>query len=229
MKASISGIPSEHLLLQRLESIKILQEKTHMKDHHPRPSVIAVLILLVIAFGAGVFLPRYISNRLGWNQQEPPEPEVDVSYIESRMEDGADLTTVELIYSGMLTYTNGGRIPILTRNGFTMTYQATVRAGVDLTQVELEVTDTRVIVTLPQTEIQSVHVDPDSIVFYDESHSIFNRTENSDTVNAISTAEQDVEDNVDLQELLDRSREHTEAIIRGVLEGQIGERQLVIQ
>ena len=229
MKASISGIPSEHLLLQRLESIKILQEKTHMKDHHPRPSVIAVFILLVIAFGAGVFLPRYISNRLGWNQQEPPEPEVDVSYIESRMEDVADLTTVELIYSGMLTYTNGGRIPILTRNGFTMTYQATVCAGVDLTQVELEVTDTRVIVTLPQTEIQSVHVDPDSIVFYDESHSIFNRTENSDTVNAISTAEQDVEDNVDLQELLDRSREHTEAIIRGVLEGQIGERQLVIQ
>ena len=36
-------------------------------------------------------------------------------------------------------------------------------------EMELEVTDTRVIVTLPQTEIQSVHVDPDSIVFYDES------------------------------------------------------------
>ncbi|MBQ1331567.1 MAG: DUF4230 domain-containing protein, partial [Lachnospiraceae bacterium] len=79
------------------------------------------------------------------------------------------------------------------------------------------------------TEIQSVHVDPDSIVFYDESHSIFNRTENEDTVNAISTAEQDVQDNVDLQELLNRSREQAEAIIRGVLEGQIGDRQLVIR
>ncbi|MBR2737643.1 MAG: DUF4230 domain-containing protein [Lachnospiraceae bacterium] len=195
-----------------------------------RPAVIFVIILLIIAFGAGHFLPRYLSGRFGWNhEQEPPEPEIDIAYLEARMEDVADLTTVELIYSGLITYTNGGRIPILTRNGFSMTYQATVRAGIDLTQMEIELTDTRVIITLPQTEIQSVHVDPDSIVFYDESHSIFNRTENEDTVNAISTAEQDVQDNVDLQELLNRSREQAEAIIRGVLEGQIGDRQLVIR
>jgi len=140
----------------------------------------------------------------------------------------SELTTAELTYTGLVTFEDGS-IPFLTKKGFTMKYTATVEAGIDFSKIEVDVSGKTVKVTLPETEIQSVKVDPNSIDFYDESFALFNWKDNEDVSDAIARAESDIQNNADMESLKKKSEMQTEKLIRGILEGAIGERELIIE
>ena len=44
----------------------------------------------------------------------------------------------------------------------------------------MDITDEKILITLPPSEIQMAWVDPDSIQFYDEKRALFNWSEKTD-------------------------------------------------
>ena len=191
----------KRLLAERLKWIRFL--------------VAAVLLVAVCVY----FYARY---------QQAKDTDVTSTFVSGRLESVSELTTSKLTYTGLIKYSEGN-IPFLTKNSFSMIYTATVCAGVDLSQTEIEVTKKRVTIMLPEGAVQSVNVDADSIEFYDEHWALFNWTEKKDITNAVSVAEEDVLKKADTESLLENARVQTEAVIQGILTEAVGDRELVIQ
>lgn len=159
---------------------------------------------------------------------KPKVPVVTISYVNKKLENISKFTTAEMSYNGVCTITEGN-IPYITQKGFTMVYTAKVQAGIDASLIEVDVTDTQVIVTLPEAENQMWKVDPKSIEFYDEKKALFNWTEKTDVTDALKIADEDVQKKADMDGLKERAWSQAEGMIRGILEGAVGDKEIVIK
>lgn len=182
--------------------------------------LVRLLAVIVLVVGVCLFVKA--------KYEDTKEPELTSSFVNGRLESVSDLTTSELVYTGLIKYSEGS-IPYLTQNSFSMLYTADVRAGIDLSKAEISITDDQVIITLPECEVQSIDVDPDSIEFYDEHWAVFNRVEKTDVIDTISAAKEDVSTKADVESLLEHAGLQTKAIIEGILKDSIGERELVFR
>ena len=159
---------------------------------------------------------------------EAPKPEITIEYVDKKLENLGELATAEMTYNGLYTIVEGN-IPFITQKGFSMTYEAQVKAGIDVSAIEVEVSDKEVVVTLPAAEIQMSYVDPETIQFYDEKMALFNWTEKTDVTEAITSAEADVQEKADLDGLLERASKQAEYIVKGLLEDAVGDLKVVVK
>lgn len=179
--------------------------------------IIAVILLAVFAgFKAG---------RMVYKDKQP---EITAAYISERINGVSELTTAEMIYSGLIIYTEG-EIPLLTQKGFSMRYTANIRAGINFSDVNIKITDSNVVVEIPESEVQSIDIDPSSIEFYDERHALFNWTDKNDVIDAMSISKEDVTAHANVEGLARRADEQAAGIIKSILAGSIGGRELVIK
>lgn len=95
------------------------------------------------------------------------EDSIPVSYITAKLEDAAELTTQTITYTSRLPMSDGS-MPFITKKSFVMYYNATLRAGVDLSDVEVkERGSDKIVVKLPHaTVLGSPNIDPNSINEY---------------------------------------------------------------
>ena len=177
--------------------------------------MVSILIIAIVVI--------FVTYRL----TKKDEPEITNTFISEKLEAVSELTTAKLTYTGLVRYTEGN-IPFLTKKEFNMLYRAGVRAGIDLSQANIDVTDSEVKLTLPKAEIQEISVDADSIQFYDESFALFNGEKREDTVEALKVAEEDVRENGNMEDLMAEAQEQTEILLTGFLDELIGDRTLVI-
>lgn len=182
--------------------------------------VLCVFVLLAAAGMTGF----QISNMVHKQKQ----PKVTTAYISGKIDNISELTTTQLEYNGLIVLSDGN-IPFLTKKGFSMRYTASIRAGIDISEIKINVTEEKVTVAIPDAQIQSVNVNSDSVVFYDEKHALFNWTDKEDIVNALSAAKKDAENRIDEDELLEKAKEQTETILKSVLTDSIGDRELIIK
>lgn len=161
--------------------------------------------------------------------REPDMQVVTAEIIDKKLQNISELSTAEMIYTGLVTVSDG-KIPFLTKKGFSMIYIGTVKAGIDPLQVRVDVNEKKevVTVTIPRAEIQSVKVDPASIRFYDEKKALFNQDEKTDVTDAIMLAEDDLKGTADTDGLIKRADQQAEYIIEGILENSIGDMDLEI-
>ncbi len=197
------------------------------EDENGNAKVIAAVIHLImtIIIVAAVFGLVFVIGKM---VEESRKPDITSAYISSKIETVSHLTTAELTYNGLIHYEEGD-IPILTKKSFSMVYCAQVKAGVDLSKVESHVTDTEVVLIVPEVEIQEIDIDETSIQFYDEQVALFNWTEKEDTLDAMAAAKADVEEKVNLTELKLKARTQTESLLKGLFEGTVGEREVRVQ
>lgn len=156
------------------------------------------------------------------------KPEITSEFINGKLDVVSELASAEMTYTGIVRYEDGS-IPFLTKKAFTMVYTGTVKAGIDFSKIKVNVSGDSVVVTLPATEILSVYIDPNTISFYDESSALFNWSDKEDITQSLARAESDVRSNVDMEALKEKAEEQTERLIKGILEGAIGDKQLVIK
>lgn len=166
--------------------------------------------------------------RLSNAMYERKQPKITASYISGKIDSISELTTAELTYHGLIVYSEG-KIPLLTQKGFSMIYTANLRAGVDISKVKVDVSEDKVTVKLPASEIQLVHVEPSSIEFYDERFALFNWTDKKDAIDAVLIAEEDARTHADTASLLERADAQTALVVRNLLSDAIGEKELVIK
>lgn len=155
------------------------------------------------------------------------DADIDNTFISNKLEEMGELTSAQLIYNGIISYSDG-KIPFINKKSFLMTYRAEVEAGIQIEDVGIKITDNTVQITLPQVEILDIYVVSDSIQFFDESFSLFNHEDKKDVIQAISIAEADVCEKAEVEELKVKAKAHTELLMQKLFESSIGNRELVI-
>jgi archaellin len=109
---------------------------------------------------------------------------IDISVIEEKVNSIAELATVEYHYTTLAKYENykdfyGWKIP-LTTTKFLITYDGTIKAGIDLSKVKITLVDKNVLIEIPKATVLSHEVEFDTMQIMYESYSIFNRLVISD-------------------------------------------------
>lgn len=146
------------------------------------------------------------------------EPKVTVSAasIEERLSACSDLATARLDYRGIVKYSEG-EIPLITKKGFSMIYDAHIKAGIDLSKAEVTVNGSTIKVEVPKPEVQDIVIDSDSLEFYDEQLALFNWTNKEDTQQALKYAKQDAQGKVDQTALLSEASRQARTLIENLI------------
>ena len=187
-------------------------------------SVILTAVVLVIALGLGLLIGAVF---IGGKKKEP---ELTAEGIRARIEQVSELATAEMTYRGLVKFEDG-EIPLINQKSFHMLYDAKIRAGIDVSKVDCEVTEDKVILTMPHAEILGdVAVLPDSLRFYDERNSLFNSKEYEDVQWALAKAQEETEKGADVEGLKEEAEGNAKMLVGALLGSElIGERELVIK
>lgn len=172
-----------------------------------------VIIMIIAGAVIGFLLAQVLQNR-------KKKAAITSTLIESRLSDCSDLTTCNLMYVDLVKYEDG-TIPWISKKSFSMIYQANIRAGIDLSKAHVKVTPRTVRIEMPETEIQSIDIDTDSLRFYDEHFALFNWNNKEDISSAIQMAREDAQQHVDFEQLKAQARKQAEIVIRQLIEPAI--------
>lgn len=200
--------------------------------------ILSVAKMIVIGIMIGIIISLVSTN--GHKEKEPDTVSqcvsekddkevkiVTVEYLQKKLENTSKLMTAEMIYQGIYTV-QSGKIPLITKNGFSMSYEATVSSGIDTSLILFEVTDDKVTVYLPNATIQGIHVDPDSIQFFDEKKAIFNWSKKIDVTEAISQAEADAKSQANMEGINREAALNAKRVVDNLLSDAIGDRKLEV-
>lgn len=180
-------------------------------------SLIVVILLLAGCIAGGSY---YMKQRAA--------QKVDADSIQSKLVNASELTSQKMIYNGVIE-SESGTIPFLTKETFLMTYKAVIRAGFDVSKTEINVTDDKVEVTLPDMEIQEVTIDPDEIKTYNTSLTLIKPDGKDELKQALVEAESNAKEEAAKAGLLEAAAENAESVIKGLLSGAVGDREIVIK
>ncbi|MCR5544807.1 MAG: DUF4230 domain-containing protein [Eubacterium sp.] len=184
---------------------------------------IIILLIVMIMVAAVCFTTIFAVKKL----TDKKQPTITSASLYSKIEESSELTSAKMYYNGVLFYSEGD-IPYLTQMSYNMTYSAEVRAGIDVSEIEIKVEDDRVVVDLPEPEIQDINIDPDSVKFFDKKNALFNWEKMEDGVDAIKYAKDDVEANANLEVLKEEALENSRTLIQGLLEDSVGDKELYV-
>lgn len=171
-----------------------------------RTLIFLVMVVALVALG----------YQTGKSRAQEKAPKIDATAISEQISKCSSLTTALLDYRGIVKYTDG-EIAFINQKSFSMIYDAHVKAGVDLSQAEVDVSGNTVTVTLPKAEIQDISVDSDSLEFYDEQFALFNWTNKEDTAKAIEYAKEDALKKAQASDILIQASEQAETAITTLL------------
>ena len=189
-------------------------------------SAAVILVLAVIAsLSVGLIKMGETNEQLKKLLEE--EQKIDVTYVGNKLEAISELATAKMTYNGIIHFEEGN-IPIITKKEFYMSYRVSLKAGFDLSKAKIVVTDHTVTIDLPEAEIYEPNVDEKSFQFFDKSIGIFSSEEMSDLAQAISEAKSDALAQPETQEMKSKAEEQAVILLTALLEGQIGERDLII-
>lgn len=165
-----------------------------------------------------------------------PEPvvkkyEISADYLKNMINSKSRLETTEVLITGICSFEEGNNF--LTKNSYSMLYNASVQFYVDVKGIEFQITEKEVIITLPKAQMQQPVIDEDSVRFYDVKKSWFNPIELSDAIDSMRLARSDIEENYDFTQALENADEQAEYIIRAMFTDIVkqadGERDLRIE
>ena len=165
--------------------------------------LITIIIIIGAAAGGIYFWKHYVYTK------------VTPGTISARLDNASECTTQKLIYHGVVKMEKG-IIPLIDKRSFVMTYTATVRAGFDMAEADVDIKDSTINVVIPRTSIQEITIDPDSLEFFDTSFSIINMNKEA-VKEALQKAQSDAEEKAASSELLEAADENAETLIKGLL------------
>lgn len=189
-------------------------------------------LVVGVVLCAAVGLVGFLGGRYAASHQEAPQ--LSAVVLEGRLAEISELASVTYTYTNMAQFENsddfyGMKIPFTTKK-FILSYDGTIKAGIDLGDVEIEVRDNDVTVTLPEAEILAHEIDADSVEIFDEKTSIFNPFTIEDFT-AFQAAQREVMEEKALQRgLLAQAREKAGNSVRLMLASVLPEEaQLTVQ
>ena len=189
-------------------ALKILENKVARR----------IIILFLLGLLAGILI------RIFWYNDEA---KITSTYLGAKLSKASELTTAKLEYNGFLLYEYEG-IPIINKGNFIMTYEATVRLGIDLKKVEPKVDEGNKVIylTIPKAEIQDVKIGSEP-KYYDESFTLLNVDEKEDVDKARKLAEEDAFQEVSKMGVLEYADKQAETFLKGFLQDAVPNKYVI--
>ncbi len=174
-------------------------------------------IAAVIAVGAGGLL-------IGLGFGREAEPVITSELLGQQLQSVQELVSVDYHYTNMGKYENqldfyGWKVPF-TSKSFIVSYDGTIKAGVDLSQARADVNQAAktVTVTLPESRIISHEIPEDTIEVFDENDNLFNHITIDDYTGFAhdqkAAVEQKAIDNGLLTAATEQAREAVDTLLR---------------
>ncbi|MBR0112139.1 MAG: DUF4230 domain-containing protein [Clostridia bacterium] len=190
---------------------------------------ILILLLVLIVLGGGFFgvtkyreqiatfiNPPKISD-VADDIKNKPEPEIDIDYIKSKLDNVSELRTAKITYGCMAKYKEGS-VPLITKKAFSMYYEATAYAGIDVSKIECSQNeDGKYIIQLPSATLYEPYIDSDSIDIIDTDKAVLNWGSKNDLAQALQMAKSDVYTQVTSDQLLDMADKNAISVIKNLL------------
>ena len=143
------------------------RRRFHLKRKLILTVILAVFILAIFLFG------------VAWGGKKT-SPIITSDLLGQQLRSAQELVSVEYHYTNMGKFENqvdfyGWKVPF-TGKSFLVSYDGRIKAGVDLADVQVNVSEAAhtITVTLPESEVLSHEIPEDSIEVFDETHNIFN-------------------------------------------------------
>ena len=141
--------------------------------------------------------------------------------IETRLEEIAELASVNYLYKNMGQFENtstfyGISVPFTTKK-FILSYSGEIKAGINLKDVEIDLTETTITVEMPEAKILSHVIDEKSITVFDEHTSIFNPIKIDDMTSFTAEQKEQMEKEVIEKGLLYQAKENAQKVIKSML------------
>ena len=161
------------------------------------------LIILVLIIGISIYKNR--------------SREVTSKSLNLLLEKSSEVTSAKLYITGFYSYEDDG-ISIINSSDFKMVYKATIRAGFNLSEVEVtKVTSDTVYVTVPKSNVLEVTIDNDKVEIFDSGFSLFNFNSKDDMNKALSLAKEDAKSNAEATGILEFADKYGEELIENLL------------
>ena len=131
-------------------------------------NIIIIVVIAAIFFFVGKIWP---------SGEEPTKITSDL--LSQQIQSISELATVEYSYTNMGKFENqatfyGWNVPFTTKS-FIISYDGKIKAGIDMSQVEVKINNRKISVNVPQAKILSHEIDEKSLEVFDETHNIFNQ------------------------------------------------------
>ncbi len=152
------------------------------------------------------------------------EPVITSDLLGQQLRPAQELVSVAYHYTNMARYENqldfyGWKVPFTTKT-FIVSYDGVIKAGVDLSKVEVHVDEAgkKITVKLPDSQVLSHEIPEDSIEVFDESDNVLNRISITDytsfTGDQKEAMEQRAKDNGLLTSAEEKAREAVDTLLR---------------
>lgn len=176
--------------------------------------IFAVLIIALLV--AAFFAYRYFTKE---PEEQPPVINADI--VTKQLLEVQELVTVEYRYTNMGVFEDqkdfyGWSVP-LTKKSFIVSYDGIIKAGVDLSGLNVQVSGNTVSVTIPKAEIMSHEIVEDSVEIFDEKDNIFNPIKIEDYAGFTQDQKGKIELKVQEDGLLDQAYQRAQSTIAQIL------------
>lgn len=174
-------------------------------------NIIFIIVLAAIFFFIGKIWPSH-NNTMSMSSD----------LLSQQIQSISELATVEYNYTNMGKFENhatfyGWKVPFSTKS-FIVSYDGTIKAGFDMTQVQVQVKKNKVEVSLPKAKILSHEIDEKSIEVFDETKNIFNPIRITDYNNFAIDQKEKMEKNVEEKGLLNKAEDKAKTVIQNFIQ-----------
>ena len=157
----------------------------------------------------------------------PPEHTISTEIIEEGLQEMGFLVTQEYDCTGVLSNSKmksilGINLPF-TESSYLVSYDATVTAGIDFTNISVEIDETKqeIIIHLPEAQIGNVSIDPDSFTKYEEKDGLGTKMTITDYNDSLQQFEETVTAKAIEKGLLEKAAANAQTIIANFVQSII--------
>ena len=173
-----------------------------------------VLTILIVLFLVALGVVAKFSYQMGEESAKESsriKSSIDMNVLRDKLTQVSQLATVNYEYTEMGVFEKGRSIGGLkipfTTSKYIMTYDGSIKAGIDLAKTKIEAVADTLIFTLPKAEIFSHEIDQNSVKVQSESNSIFTPVKIEDFAKFYATNKSSMEEKAIASGLLEHAQE----------------------
>lgn len=174
-------------------------------------NILIIVVIAVVFFFIGKIWP---------SGEEPTQMTSDL--LSQQIQSISELATVEYNYTNMGKFENqatfyGWKVPFTTKS-FIISYDGKIKAGIDMSVVEVKVSGKTIHIKIPTAKILSHEIDEKSIEVFDETKNIFNQISITDYNQFAIDQKDKMETRVKEKGLIQEAQEKAEETIKTFIE-----------
>ena len=176
-------------------------------------NIIVIVVIAVVFFFVGKVWP---------SGEEPTTITSDL--LSQQIQGISELASVEYNYTNMGKYENqatfyGWKVPFTTKS-FILSYDGKIKAGIDMSLVEVHMSGKNINISIPEAKILSHEIDEKSIEVFDETKNIFNQISITDynqfAINQKKSMESKAQEKGLLEEAQNKAKETIQTFVESM-------------